>query len=112
MSNENKNRPQLTERGEKLKKRTRIAVTYLGGAATVLAISAGIGEHVSPDLNVVNTKTEQLGPGETVWDIAGKANGGEQTRKVVDWIEDHSPDLDDGAHAGDTIVVPVIDKKE
>lgn len=112
MSNENKNSPPLTERGEKLKKVSKIAVTYLGGVAMTIAVGAGISEHVSPDLRVVNTKTEQLGPGETVWDIASKANDGEQIREVVDWIEDHSPDLNDGTHAGDEIVVPVIDKKE
>lgn len=65
MSNENKNRPQLTERGEKLKKRTQIAVKYLGGAATVLAIGAGI-NHAANGPEMSGEQTVSVNPGDTV----------------------------------------------
>ena len=64
MNNENKNY-QLTERGEKVKNATQIAVKYLGG--TALAIAVGIGaNHVASGPEVHGEQTVTVEPGDTV----------------------------------------------
>lgn len=65
MSTENKNSYQLTERGEKLKKRTQIAVKYLGGVAMAVAVGVGA-NHVAGGPEMDGTQTVTVEPGDTV----------------------------------------------
>ena len=65
MSTENRNSYQPTEQGEKPKKRTQIAVRYLGGAATILAVSAGL-NHLASGPEMTGKQIVQVEPGDTV----------------------------------------------
>lgn len=83
MSIENKDSYQLTERGEKLKKRTKIAVKYLGGAATVLAIGAGLG-HAASGPETSGNQTVSVEPGDTVDNLVNHyVEGGESHTGAV-----------------------------
>ena len=65
MSTENKNSYRLTERGENLKKRTKVAVQYLGGAALVITVAAGA-NHLAKGPEMTGTQTVSVEPGDTV----------------------------------------------
>lgn len=119
MANENKNTLQLTERGRTLKK---IAISTLGGLAISIPVSvhgqvAERGVEVreavvdvfkgdSDHLDHVETREHVLDEGETLWGLAGEVTDGDR-RPVIDQMQSLSPDLKDGAHAGDVVNVPV-----
>lgn len=80
MSIENKNTYSSTEN---LKKRKQIAVKYLGGAATVLAIGAGL-NHLSSGPEMTGHQTVTVEPGDTVDNLVNKyVDGGASHTGVV-----------------------------
>lgn len=80
MSIENKNTYGSTEN---LKKRKQIAVKYLGGAATVLAIGAGL-NHLASGPEMSGNQTVRVEPGDTVDNLVNEyVDGGESHTGVV-----------------------------
>lgn len=65
MSFEKQKNYQLTERGEKLKKASKIAVKYIGGTALTLAVTVGAVEAFSgPETH--GSQTVTIEPGDTL----------------------------------------------
>lgn len=65
MNPENKNTYQLTERGETLKKVSKIAVKYVGGAALTLAVTVGAA-HAASGPEASGTQRVTVEPGDSV----------------------------------------------
>lgn len=65
MSIENKNSYRPAEQNEKPKKRTQIAVRYIGGAATIIALGTGL-NHLASGPEMSGNQTIRIEPGDTV----------------------------------------------
>lgn len=107
---------QLTERGRTVKK---IAISTIGALAISIPVSvhghvaergAEVREAVvdafKDDPSPVETREHVLDNGETLWEIADAVTDGDP-RPVINQMEAGSPDLKDGAHAGDVVNVPI-----
>lgn len=108
MNNENKNYV-VDSPSEQLKKSYKDSILYVGGTALALAVTVNGVNHANEAqrLDVESTKVVKLDTGDTVWDIASEVDSS-QTGKIVDYIVDNSPDLEDGSHVGDKATVPVL----
>lgn len=71
MNPENKNTYQLTDRGEKLKKASKIAVQYVGGAALTLAVTVGA-VHAANGPEARGHQMVTVEPGDTVDDLVNE----------------------------------------
>lgn len=92
MNPENKNPYQLTERGEKLKKASKIAVTYVGGAALTLAVTVGAA-HAMDGPETRGRQTVTVEPGDTVDDLVNEhVDGGASHTGAVRTEVLHDPD--------------------
>ncbi len=94
----------LTRRGKRLAK--SLAVAAGAGILTLGAnvVSADDSEKEQPQ----DTTTVIASTGDTLWNMADEAKGdvGMNRGEVMDFAEANSPDLEDGLHAGDEVVLP------
>lgn len=94
---------QFTERSKRIGK--GVASVALTGA-----VALGISNIASAerDAKPVPTQTDIADHGDTLWDMTDDVKNVEDKRDVIDWAENHSPDLADGSlDSGDEVVMPV-----
>jgi hypothetical protein len=61
-----------------------------------------------PDGQNVPTQTETVQPGDTLWNMTDTVKNVSDKREVINWTEEHSPDLADGTvDVADKVVLPV-----
>lgn len=117
MSIENKNNYQLTERGERVKKVTKIVVSALGGAALIIPVVHGIDKAMDgPEFS--GSQTVKIGDKDTLWDKSRDLvdGGASVTGDVVEYAMNDPRNAEVAANGtadlGETWVIPqeVVDK--